>query len=45
MGPAGSSERVAVAYDIMGYYNQEDYSLFTDHSETSNLMTRIILQL
>jgi len=45
MGPAGSSETVAVVYDIMGYCSPEDYSLFTDHSETSNLMTRIISQL
>lgn len=45
MGPAGSSETMAVAYDIMGYCKPEDYSLFTDRSETSNLMTRIILHL
>lgn len=45
MGPADSSGTEAVAYDIMEYCNPEDYRLFTDHSETSNLMTRIILQL
>lgn len=45
MEPAGSSETVTVAYDIMGYCNPEDYSLITDHIETSNLMTRIILHL
>jgi len=45
MGPAGSFKTVAVAYYIIGYCNPDDYSLFTDHSETSNFMTRIILHL
>lgn len=45
MGPADSSETVAVAYDIIEYCNPKDYRLFIDHSETSDLMTRLILPL